>query len=179
MTQKEHEGLAPDTQFCRKMYSDGFGDQVLVSIVLSGNDLDNSIHRPERCLPAQGWSIIDSHSLSLPVAEAPGGTLPVTRLHDMRQERTDSGKIVDVYNLNYYWFVGYTDITASHFERERIDLKDRLFHGYNQRWAFVTVASTVTKNLEPFGKDEAETDTMLQKMIAQVFPLIVGKAGGG
>jgi hypothetical protein len=55
------------------VYDDGIGDQVLVSIVLSGHDLDNSIHRPERCLPAQGWTIVDSTSLSLPVPEAPGG----------------------------------------------------------------------------------------------------------
>src|SRR5581483_11540616 len=63
VTQKEKDGLAPDTQFCRKTYDDGFGDHILVSIVLSGNDLDNSIHRPERCLPAQGWSIVDSKQM--------------------------------------------------------------------------------------------------------------------
>ena len=174
---KEHEGLAPDTQFCRKVYSDGLGDHVFVSIVLSGNDLDNSIHRPERCLPAQGLTIIDSHSLSLPVETAPGGMLPVTRLHCVKQVIIDSGKVGEIYNLNYYWFIGYTDITASHFKRERIDLEDRLLHGYNQRWAFVTVASTVTKNIEPDGKDDAQTDVMLQKIIAQVFPLIVKKPG--
>lgn len=182
VTQKERDGLASDTQFCRKVYEDGFGDQVLVSIVLSGNDLDNSIHRPERCLPAQGWAVEDSSLLSVPVPEAPGGRLPVTRLHDMRQVRLKDGRVGSLYNLNYYWFVGYTDITASHFQREYIDLKDRLLHGYNQRWAYVTVASTVTKNttpdgrveeLIPEGKDAAETDAMVQKMIEKVYPLIV------
>jgi EpsI family protein len=172
VTQKEHDMLAEDTKFCRKVYDDGFGGQVYVSIVLSGNDLDHSIHRPERCLPAQGWTIVDTSSLKIPVPEAPGGNLPVTRLHNMRQEKLN-GHIVNVYNLNYYWFVGYSDITANHFQREYIDLKDRLLHGYNQRWAYVTVAATVTKNLIPFGRDEAQTDAMVQKLITMVYPRIV------
>jgi EpsI family protein len=171
VSQREHDGLAPDTQFCRKMYSDGFGNQILVSIVLSGNDLDNSIHRPERCLPAQGWTIADSSSLSLPVAAAPDGRLPVTRLRNMRQVREPDGKIGELYNLDYYWFIGYSDITASHFQREFIDMKDRLLHGYNQRWAFVTVAANV--------RDEHVTDAMIQQLIARVYPQIVKDNVGG
>jgi len=171
VTQKEHDMLANDTQFCRKVYADPY-NQVLVSIVLSGNDLDNSIHRPERCLPAQGWTIVDSKLETVDVPEAPAGKLPVMRLHAM-QEMSTKGQVVRVYNLNYYWFVGYSDITASHFEREFIDMKDRLLHGYNQRWAYVTVAATVMKGLEPFGKDDAQTDEMLQRMISEVYPQIV------
>ena len=53
-----------------------FGDQVLVSIVLSGHDLDNSIHRPERCLPAQGWTIVDSKRPKRAGAGAPGESCP-------------------------------------------------------------------------------------------------------
>jgi len=175
----EHAMLAPDTEFCRKVYDDGFGGQVLVSIVLSGHDLDNSIHRPERCLRAQGWDPAGSSSLSIPVAAAPGGKLPVTRLRNTRSLNVGNGQTVPVYNLNYYWFIGYSDITASHFTREYIDMKDRLLHGYNQRWAYVTVAAMVTKGLEPYGKDEAHTDDMIKKVITDVYPRIVTGAGGG
>jgi EpsI family protein len=175
VTQKEHDILAGDTQFCRKVYEDGLGDQVLVSIVLSGHDLDNSIHRPERCLPTQGWAIESTTSLSIPVPAAPGGSLPVTRLYNMREATTKSGQVVKVHNVIYYWFVGYSDITASHFEREYLDMKDRLLHGYNQRWAYVTVASNVTRGLtsEGAGRDGGQIDAMLQGMIQQVYPLIV------
>jgi len=168
VTQAEHDGLAPDTQFCRKVYDDGFGGQVLVSIVLSGHDLDNSIHRPERCLAAQGWQIVDSTSRTLPVPQAPGGKLPVTRLHNMREQSLVKGKATTIYDLDYYWFIGYSDITASHFQREFIDMKDRLLHGYNQRWAFVTVAAEIAN-----GRDEAQTDEMIQGIIARVYPRIV------
>jgi hypothetical protein len=68
-------------------------------------------------------------------------------------------------------------------QREYLDIKDRLLRGYNQRWAYVTVAATVTKGLVPYGKDEAETDEMIQKIIAQVYPRIVmdvpGRGAGG
>lgn len=171
VTDAERTGLAPDTQFCRKVYDDGFRNQVLVSIVLSGHDLDNSIHRPERCLPAQGWLIVDSKSFGIPVPEAPGGTLPVTRLHDFQEVSVGKGRVAKVYNLNYYWFIGYSDITASHFEREYIDMKDRLLHGYNQRWAYVTVAATITN-----GRDEEQTDAMIQDLIKRVYPQIVTAA---
>jgi EpsI family protein len=177
VTQKERDILAKDTEFCRSMYDNGFGDQIYVSIVLSGNDLDNSIHRPERCLPAQGWTILNSNAVTLPVAAAPGGQLPVTRLYDVREEPGPNGQVEKRYNVNYYWFIGYSNITASHFQREFIDMKDRLFHGYNQRWAYVTVSATVTRDFRPDGMDEAGTDKMLQKIIAQVYPLIVTDAG--
>jgi hypothetical protein len=80
--------------------------------------------------------------------------------------------VVEVYNLNYYWFIGYSDITASHFEREYIDMKDRLLHGYNQRWAYVTVAATVNGS-------ETRTDEIIQEMIARVYPQIVTQPGAG
>jgi EpsI family protein len=164
----ERAGLAPDTQFCRKVYDDGFGNQVLVSIVLSGHDLDNSIHRPERCLPAQGWTLLDSTSLALPVPKAPSGQLPVTRLFCTQEFSPAKGRVTTVNNLDYYWFVGYSDITNSHFQREFIDMKDRLFHGYNQHWAFVTVAATITN-----GRDEHQTDAIIQELIERVYPQIV------
>jgi hypothetical protein len=91
---------------------------------------------------------------------------------------SEKGQVVNVYNVNYYWFIGYSDITASHFEREYIDMRDRLMHGYNQRWAYVTVAATVTKGLMRYGGlDQEATDRMLQKIITQVYPLIVTDPG--
>lgn len=178
VTQRERETLAADTQFARRLYSNPFGDQVFVSIVLSGQDLDNSIHRPERCLPAQGWTLVDSRTFTVPVPGAPAGALPVTRLHDMRQVKTKEGQIVPVYNLDYYWFVGYSDVTASHIEREFIDIKDRLFHGYNQHWAYITVSTVVTQGLQKYGKSEEQTDQMLQKLIQDLYPQIVRASPG-
>ncbi|MGI9089246.1 MAG: exosortase C-terminal domain/associated protein EpsI [Chthoniobacterales bacterium] len=171
ITEMELQVLARDTEFARKMYTNGRGDQIFASIVLSGQDLDNSIHRPERCLPAQGWSIADSRVVKIPIPESPVHELGVTRLHNLRKVAVD-GHTVTIYGLNYYWFVGANDITPSHLQRTYIDIRDRILHGYNQRWAYITVAATVTKGLTQFGRSEEETDALIQQFIAELFPKI-------
>jgi len=172
VSEKELAMLAKDTQFARKLYSDPFGNEIFVSIVLSGNDLDNSIHRPERCLPAQGWTINSSRIVKIPVPAAPGGELETMRLYNVRPVRLENGVTTAVHNLNYYWFVGYKDFTASHLRRTYIDLRDRIFRGYNQRWAYITVASTITSGLTAYGRSEEQTDEMIRDFIQHLFPEI-------
>lgn len=169
----ELTGLARDTSFARRMYSNAFGDQVLVSIVLAGEDPDNSIHRPERCLPAQGWTVIDSRVVTIKSPSLPGGELKVTRLHNQRKFEDEHHNTHSLYNLNYYWFVGYNAVTPSHIDRFLTDMRDRISKGYNQRWAYVTVASNVTEGFVRFGRSEAATDEMIQSLIASIYPQIL------
>jgi EpsI family protein len=173
ISQAELEGLAADTSFSRRMYYNAFGDQILVSIVLAGEDPDNSIHRPERCLPAQGWTIMDSRTVAINEPGIAGGSLNVTRLHNQQKFKDDKGNLHTVYNLNYYWFVGYTNVTPSHIDRALMDIRDRVLKGYNQRWAYVTVASNISEGLVKFGRSEAATDQILQSFIKELFPKIV------
>ncbi len=172
ISQIELQTLAKDTEFARKLYTDGRGDQIFASIVLSGQDLDNSIHRPERCLPAQGWSVADSRVVQIPISQSSLRSLPATRLHNVRKVITGNGTAVSIYSLDYYWFIGAKDITASHMRRTYYDIRDRLLYGYNQRWAYITVASTVTGGVEKFGKTEQETDALIRNFIQQLFPLV-------
>lgn len=175
----EQATLGFDTEFARKLYTNARGDEILASIVLSGQDMNTSIHRPEWCLPAQGWTIAGSSKSAIPQRDR--APLITTRLFNIRMPRDkETGKpIVDdkgapfvVKNLDYYWFVGYDGVTASHLNRNLIDITDRLLHGYNQRWAFVTVASTITHNFRRDGLDEEQTDAILRDFIAKLSPLI-------
>jgi EpsI family protein len=179
VSDSERQTLGFDTEFARKLYSNARGDEILASIVLSGQDMNTSIHRPEWCLPAQGWTIAGSSKSAIPQRDLP--PLMTTRLFNIRMPRDkDTGApIVDakggqlvVKNLDYYWFVGYDGVTPSHLSRNLIDITDRLLHGYNQRWAFVMVASTVTDNIRRDGLDEKETDAILRDFIAKLAPLI-------
>lgn len=172
ITQLELEQLAKDTSFARKVYSNAFGDRILVSIVLAGEDPDNSIHRPERCLPAQGWTIIDSRTVTITTPTVPF-PLQVTRLHNNQKFQDEKGDMHEVQNLNYYWFVGYDYMTPSHIDRAITDIRDRVVKGYNQRWAYITVASNVTQGLTKFGRSEAATDEMIQSFVRELFPKIV------
>lgn len=165
--------LAKDTQFARKLYTDGRGNQIFASIVLSGQDLDNSIHRPERCLPAQGWSVADSHIVQIPLpSPSPLRSLPTTRLHNVRRVPLPDGSTLPIFSLNYYWFIGANEITASHMRRTYLDIRDRIVYGYNQRWAYITIASTITDNVTRFGKNEQETDGMIHDFILHLLPLV-------
>jgi EpsI family protein len=170
ITERERQVLAGDTEFARKVYQDGMGDAVFASIVLSGHDLDNSIHRPERCLPAQGWTIADSRTVTVTLPT--GGKLQVTRLHNVRQVPTRDGKTVSIYNLSYYWFAGYHHLTPSHLERTVLDIQDRVLKGYNQRWAYIMIAADMSEGFGPEGRSESQTDAMLQDFIGGLFPEI-------
>lgn len=167
VSQKELDVLAKDTQFARKMYHSPEGDNIYVSIVLSGDDMTTSIHRPERCLPAQGWSLLRSTERTIPVA----GSVPlrVTRLSNAR-DLTDQERPFTLHNLTYYWFVGYDSVTPSHFARTMLDLRDRIFHGFDQRWAYLTVSATVTQGIARPGRSEAETGVMIETFIQNLLP---------
>jgi EpsI family protein len=171
ISEYERGSLGPDTEFARKVYTNEQGDEIFASIVLAGQDMNRSIHRPERCLPAQGWTIADSKTVSVPVGD--NKVIRATRLHDMRMAQTKSSQRTRIYNLNYYWFVGYTDLTPSHTERTFIDIRDRLLRGYNQRWAYITIASIIPKSYNPEGKSEEDVDQIVQSFIKEISPKIL------
>ena len=167
ITDEEIGFLGPGTEFDRKGYTNRRGDQLQVTIVLSGHDMNTSIHRPERCLVAQGWSLTASPSVA--VAVPARGSLETKALKVIKMVNSD-GRTIPYTNLNYYWFVGCADTTASHFQRWLIDKADRLFRGYNQRWAYFTVAATVTENLQRNGRSETETAAMVEDFIKGLVP---------
>jgi hypothetical protein len=110
---------------------------------LSGYDINNSIHRPERCLPAQGHML---HGKSDAVITLPNGRrLPVRRLESQQRIRLreDSDEVAVIDSLIYYFFVGHRRISNDHYQRTFIDMKDRLLHGQDQRWAYVTMATAL------------------------------------
>src|SRR5437764_4892489 len=168
VTQKERDTLAKDTQFVRKIYTGPERDQIYVSIVLSGEDMTNSIHRPERCLPAQGWLVRSSSKRAIRLAN--GQPLEVTKLTNSQVLEAPDKRRFTLNNLNYYWFIGYKDMTASHLTRTGIDLRDRIVSGFNQRWAYVTVAANVTEGLARPGRSEQQTAAMIESFIGELGP---------
>ncbi|MBS0659244.1 MAG: EpsI family protein [Verrucomicrobia bacterium] len=168
VTQKEREVLGSDVEFARKVYTNTFGDQIYVSIVLAGFDPTQGIHRPERCLPAQGWSIARSAQgwVRLPN----GGAIDTTQLFSARQVTTPKGDKLTQRSFSYYWFVGAREVTGNHLRRTFIDMRDRVLRGESQRWAYVTVAANVTKDYYKFGRNEEETRKMIEEFIPRIAP---------
>jgi hypothetical protein len=99
-------------------------------------------------------------------------------LQNVQAIETRDKRRMTVQNLNYYWFVGYQDMTASHLTRTYIDLRDRILRGYSQRWAYVTVAAIVTQGIQRPERTEEETATMIENFIRELVPHLERPDGG-
>jgi hypothetical protein len=143
-------------------------DRMDLSIVLSGSDLNNSIHRPERCMPAQGHHITSSRDVRLQLAN--GHSYLAKRLHSVQSiEGSKEGTVAARFNcVTYYFFVGHDQITNDHLARTFIDMKDRLVRGMDQRWAYVSVSMWYGK-MPWIEKEvtEAEADEKLVKFLKE------------
>jgi EpsI family protein len=173
VTEKEKQVLGAGTEFARKSYRNGRGYEITASIVLSGQDMNTSIHRPERCLPAQGFTVIDKRSVPIALPDRP--PLRVTRLQNVRNIPAGENAPTAFFNLTYYWFAGHTDVTNSHYARTWFDVRDRLLHGYNQRWAYLTVAATLPPGAKDDPRIERMVDEWMQDFIKQLLPKIEKK----
>lgn len=173
-SQRERDTLPKDTRFSKAiclrprwssaaLLGGGTKDRADLSIVLSGQDLANSIHRPERCMPAQGHQIYDSKSTTI---EVPGAReVPVRRLLSTQEiVLGESGEqTAKLDSLTCYFFVGHHSITEDHTRRTLIDIRDRMFKGEAQRWAYVSVSVWFDGDHTP---DELAREAGLQKLDA-------------
>ncbi len=178
-SKEELQALSADTQFSKAIcltarpseYNlDGnpIPDRIDLSIVLSGSDLNNSIHRPERCMPAQGHTILSSSDQPLKLSN--GRQFKAKRLVSVQSQQVAQTKEREEYVkyncVTYYFFVGHDQVTNNHLGRTFIDIKDRVVRGMDQRWAYASVSMWYGK--VPWIDKEvtlAEVDTKLQKFL--------------
>jgi hypothetical protein len=150
-SEAETATLARDTEFSKAIClcprpgeyapnGDSVPDRADISVVLSGSDLNNSIHRPERCMPAQGHNILGSKTIQLKLTN--GRTITVRRLRSTQTIPHPQDRKQDRHFdcVTYYFFVGHARIEHDHLRRTLVDIADRLIHGIDQRWAYVSVS---------------------------------------
>lgn len=166
----ERQSLAADTRFSKASYTklretltEPRGPQIVASIVFSGNDMNASIHRPERCLPSQGH--VDLQGSKADIRLKDGRTLTFTRLTS-RTPSSVAGKPA-LQHINYYVFVGHGSIISSHLGRTLQDMSDRVLHGYVQRWAYYQIGTYWGGES---GISEDLADTQLRALISQLTP---------
>jgi hypothetical protein len=162
--------LPPDTQFARKAYGlpgDAPVQRITCSIVLSGKER-RSIHRPERCLPAQGWRIDSSSEVDVPLES--GRTLATTALLLERPATLRDGTTVRVRQYFIYWFVAKDLTTPSQTTRILLTNWLLLTHRVTERWAYVFVAGVVLSDLAPGQPGPDETLARLKEFIRESVP---------
>ncbi|MCE0484478.1 MAG: EpsI family protein [Methylacidiphilales bacterium] len=173
VSKAELEILPPDTTFARKSYGAIGSDQldrILCSIVLSGRE-KRSIHRPERCLPGQGWNVIGSNVVDVPLAS--GHPLKVMALLLNRPVTLSNGTISHLEAYYLYWYVGRNVTTPYSFQRVMLTNWDLIVHRANQRWAYVIVMAPITEGFLPNGRTADQTLFMLKQFIRASVPSFV------
>ena len=176
VSESEKVMLPPDTQFAKKLYSDGLGTDIHCQIVLAGAE-KRSIHRPEICLPAQGWTVKSGEVV--PVTLANGKTLDVMKLDVVRPVTLNNGETQELTTLFCYWFVGKDATTPHHISRVLKTNFDILLHNTNHRWAYVVVSSPVLKGFVSGGLDEVQTLGKLKDFIGEMAPMIMMESAFG
>ena len=94
--------LPKDTEIVKKTYTDPSGDLLNAQIVLAGAE-KRSIHRPEHCLPAQGWSI--NRRQTIPVTLANGRSITVMADFISRPVEVRPGVTRTLESIYCYWFI--------------------------------------------------------------------------
>ncbi|MDB4788602.1 EpsI family protein, partial [Akkermansiaceae bacterium] len=189
--------LAKDTEFRRMQYVDSNRKlpAIETSIVFSGKNLSQSIHRPEVCLRAQGWTFVHENYLELQGVLPDGVALPVKEMickrvamrnREKEGEKptpylNDAGEEVILWRIFYYTFFGHEAIVPGHYQRTLLDMKDRLLKGHDQRWAYATFSSYITskhaeQGIVPPGApnfDEEETKEIIKAFLKDLLPRVV------
>jgi hypothetical protein len=124
-----------DTSYAERVYSAPDGLRIQSTVILMGADR-TSIHRPEYCLPGQGWSIDDKTVVKLPIADQPPYSLDVARWYistTVQQPDGQKGKIAGIYA---FWYVADNEETADHDKMLEWLTLDLFRTGALQRWAY-------------------------------------------
>lgn len=128
MSEAEKHVLPDDTRIEKRLYTAEDGHWFLVSVVIGGRS-KSSIHRPELCLPSQGFLMTDPRTARV-------GDV------DWRLITLDGGVGRPSLGFAYTFFNQAGFYTASHVRRVFRDVWDRSFNCRIDRWVMVTVNSS-------------------------------------
>jgi hypothetical protein len=129
--------LPPDTSYAERIYFSPDGFQVQGTAILMGGDR-TSIHKPEYCLPGQGWSINEKEVVNLTIPGTENFQLPVAKWIVGNSFQTPEGRRQDVRGIYVFWFVADGEQTADNYQRMWWLGRDLLRTGVLQRWAYIS-----------------------------------------
>jgi exosortase len=156
--------LPQDTSYGQRLYTTEDGFQTLANVVLMGSSR-GSIHKPQICLTAQGWTIVDAGSrvdrvhLDKPVSY----DLPVMHLIASRPAEVKGQKLTEQ-GVYVYWFVDADRYTPFHAQRSWWMAQDVLLKNELDRWAYISFFAACVP-----GQEDAVFERM-KKLIAASVP---------
>ncbi|MGN6643705.1 MAG: exosortase-associated EpsI family protein [Verrucomicrobiota bacterium] len=155
--------LPKDTSYAQRRYEAPDGFWVNANIILMGTDR-TSIHKPEYCLPGQGWRIIGKEEVNLTIAGPQPYQMPVAQWLIGNTDQAPDGTKREVRGLYVFWFVAENEQTVRNTERMWWLTRDLLRTGVLQRWAYVSYFTMCLP-----GQEEAAFQRV-QQLIANSVP---------
>ena len=154
--------LPKDTSYAQRRYFAPDGFWVNANIILMGRDR-TSIHRPEYCMPGQGWHIDRQSVVKLPIAGSTPYELSVNKWRVSNTLQAENGQKVPVGGVYVFWYVAHHQETASHDEMMASMMRRLLTTGELQRWAYISYFAICSP-----GQEDRTFDQMKKLIIASV-----------
>lgn len=146
--------LPKDTSFVERYYQAPDGLWATGTIILMGADR-TSIHRPDYCLPGQGWTIESKTVVKIPIGGRHPYQLPVAKWTIHNSFKSPDGQKQEVSGLYVFWFVADNEQTTENAQRMWWLARDLVRTGVLQRWAYVSYFSVCAP-----GQEEATFERM-------------------
>lgn len=156
-------------EMSRMHYANTNGRSATATIVVGGSE-GRTLHRPEVCLPGQGWKITGSTSTNVDLGE--GSNVKATLLTLVRSEPRDDGRVVQRKGFNLYWYVGRDRTAATYNKHIMASLFDGMFRNIYHRWSMISVFGFLPfQETEDFLAEEEVID-VLKEIAREVVPHI-------
>ncbi|MFV1994154.1 MAG: exosortase/archaeosortase family protein [Verrucomicrobiales bacterium] len=154
-------------ELSRVHYESTSGRSATATIIIGGPD-GRTLHRPEVCLPGQGWKITASDSVTLPLDG--GREIRATLLTVMRGEPGADGTVLRRKALNIYWYIG-SGITAADYNGHIAKtLRDSIFRNINHRWSMVSLFTPLPPTLFDDPVAEQDAVNLMRELAREIVP---------
>lgn len=169
MTAQERNILDPGVELARTYYAASDGSEFLTTLIVGGAG-KRTLHRPEVCLPGQGWTI-SSRSV-MPIERKDGRTIHATLLRLFRDAEPEPGQRLRIRALNIYWYIGSDGTTsADYYDHIRVSYQDAIFKNLNHRWSMASFFFPMAAR--PIGMEDPFAEVGLMEEARQVIREVV------
>jgi len=151
-----------DTSYAGRFYLTPDGHWIQSTIIMMGADR-TSIHRPEYCLPGQGWTIDQKQIINIPIQDQPPYPLQVARWDVSIVAQQPDGQKIKKVGIYCYWYVADNEETPDHDKMLEWLTLDLFRTGRLQRWAYVSYFAQCAP-----GQEDATFDRMKGLIAASV-----------
>ena len=137
MTADEKNLLDEGVRLARDVYASSTGRQIMATVILSGFE-KRSLHRPEVCLPNQGWTVTDRTQIPLRMED--GREISIMMMRIFRDAEPQPGVKVRTRAINFYWYIGSDGTScADHYEHVFLSYYDAVFRNIQHRWSMASI----------------------------------------